>query len=213
MLFGLWRSSTVRPIYSPFMLPLLTQAAPDIHPLSLEDVLHIPGSPRSGADYYKKHLFIRVLSHTLNQSGQNEQSLLEQFTRSTSPEPLKLSDDIEGLPSYSMEDNRSSGFASKLSRKFKPPHKFATIEPGGYDVQNVDVSRPPQSGDTGNYGSFYATYVRRTSLPLLARVHLFDQGTRANSQQDHSQAHARAQGRWQGRGEHQARLHFPFQGQ
>ena len=143
----------------------------DLHPLSLEDILHIPGSPRSGADYYKRHLFIRVLSHTLNKSDQSEPNLLEQITRSTSPEPFKLSDDIEGLPAYSQGESRSFGFTSKFSRRSKQPHKLATIEPGGYDVQNVDVSKPPQSGNTGNYGSFYATYVRQILvIPLRIRL-------------------------------------------
>lgn len=37
----------------------------DIHPLSVEDVLHLGGHTLSKADYYPKHLFIRVLCHTL----------------------------------------------------------------------------------------------------------------------------------------------------
>ena len=130
---------------------------PDLHPLSLEDVLHIPGRHRSGADYYKRHLFIRVLSHTLHQGGEGKPNFLEQIARSSSPEPIELADEVEPLPKYSTEQSRSSsGFTYKFSRKFGL-HKSATIEPGGYDVENVDVSKPPR--DT-NYGSFYATYVR-----------------------------------------------------
>ena len=139
----------------------------ELHPLSLEDVLHT--SPRSGADYYKRHLFIRVLSHTLNQGDQIEPHFLEQIVRSSSPEPLKPSDPIEGLPTYSTEERRSSGFTSKFSRKSKPPHKSGTIEPGGYDVENIDVSRPPQTLNSGSFGSFQATYVRADSpVPLWA---------------------------------------------
>ncbi|KAF8527557.1 hypothetical protein BU17DRAFT_81765 [Hysterangium stoloniferum] len=37
----------------------------DLHPLSLEDVLHRRGHIRSKADYYPKHLFIRALCHSL----------------------------------------------------------------------------------------------------------------------------------------------------
>jgi len=37
----------------------------DLHPLSLEDILHRRGHIRSKADYYSKHLFIRVLCHSL----------------------------------------------------------------------------------------------------------------------------------------------------
>ena len=134
------------------------RSEPDLHPLSLEDILTFPGRPRSGADYYKKHLFIRVLSHTLNQDGQNVPNVLEQIVRSDSPDPFELTDDIEGLPKYSKEGTRSSGFLSK----FKPPHKSATIEPGGYDVENVDISKPPPLSTT--YSSFYATHVRSSSF-------------------------------------------------
>ncbi|KAI9454908.1 hypothetical protein BJY52DRAFT_1427217 [Lactarius psammicola] len=40
----------------------------DMHPLSIEDLLHRRGHARSKADYYPKHLFIRVLCHTLGSS-------------------------------------------------------------------------------------------------------------------------------------------------
>jgi Mg2+ and Co2+ transporter CorA len=147
----------------------------DLHPLSLEDVLHLPGSLRSGVDYYKRHLFIRVLSHTVNKSGQAQPNFLEQAPRSSSPEPFKDADPIDGLPTYSVEVPPSSGFASRFSRKFRTPHKSGTIEPGGYDVENVNASKPPQSAHAGNYGSFYATYdqgqaVNKTVLKLMQEL-------------------------------------------
>lgn len=40
----------------------------DMHPLSVEDLLHRRGHARSKADYYPKHMFIRVLCHTLGSS-------------------------------------------------------------------------------------------------------------------------------------------------
>lgn len=148
---------------APYSHPSLTRASlthyeSELHPLSLEDVLNVPGRPRSGADYYRRHLFIRVLSHTLGHDGPGGPNFLEQIARSSSPEPLDLADKIEGLPSHSVHETPlASGFSSKFSRKHNPPHKSATIEPGGYDVENVNVSKPPQGA---TYGSFYATYVR-----------------------------------------------------
>jgi len=142
----------------------LTRGGSDLHPLSLEDVLSVPGRPRSGADYYKRHLFLRVLSHTLDHGGQSGPNFLDQIARSSSPQPLELEEDkIDGLPKYSSE-GRSSGLTSKFSRKFKSPHRSATMEPGGYDVENVNASRPPQGSYNGLYGSFYGTYVRTNSF-------------------------------------------------
>lgn len=37
----------------------------DLHALTLEDILHEQGHNHSKADYYHSHLFIRILSHTL----------------------------------------------------------------------------------------------------------------------------------------------------
>jgi len=133
-----------------------------------DTVLHVPGRPRSGADYYNRHLFIRVLSHTLNQDGESVPNVLEQIARSSSPEPFDPVDEIEGLPKYSTEGSRTSGFMSK----FKSPHKSATIEPGGYDVEDVNVSRPPQ---TNTYSSFCATHAQgqstnKTVLKLMREL-------------------------------------------
>ena len=41
----------------------------DMHPLSVEDILHLGGHTLSKADYYPKHLFIRVLCHTLGSAN------------------------------------------------------------------------------------------------------------------------------------------------
>lgn len=50
----------------------------DLHPLALEDVLHKRGHARSKADYYSKHLFIHVLSHTLASSSQSEETFISE---------------------------------------------------------------------------------------------------------------------------------------
>ena len=45
----------------------------DMHPLSVEDVLHLGGHTLSKADYYPKHLFIRVLCHTIGSANGTSQ--------------------------------------------------------------------------------------------------------------------------------------------
>ncbi|KAG5642391.1 hypothetical protein DXG03_002849 [Asterophora parasitica] len=42
----------------------------DLHPLAIEDIFHTRSQNRSKADYYSKHLFLRVLCHEL---GRDEQ--------------------------------------------------------------------------------------------------------------------------------------------
>jgi len=44
-----------------------------MHPLSVEDILHLGGHTLSKADYYPKHLFIRVLCHTLGSANCSSQ--------------------------------------------------------------------------------------------------------------------------------------------
>jgi hypothetical protein len=44
-----------------------------MHPLSVEDLLHPYGHTRSKADYYPKHLFIRILCHTLGSTSWSSQ--------------------------------------------------------------------------------------------------------------------------------------------
>ncbi|KAG8941457.1 hypothetical protein FRC03_004503 [Tulasnella sp. 419] len=41
----------------------------NLHPLAIEDVLHGRITSRSKADYYSKHLFIRLISHTLREDS------------------------------------------------------------------------------------------------------------------------------------------------
>ncbi|THH20273.1 hypothetical protein EW146_g1051 [Bondarzewia mesenterica] len=75
----------------------------DIHPLALEDLLHQHGHARSKSDYFAKHLFLRVLCHTLgstpisaqkfegdsfNPSTVSSSKTLTNLPRSSSPLPL-----------------------------------------------------------------------------------------------------------------------------
>jgi hypothetical protein len=55
----------------------------DIHPLALEDVFHTRSQTRSKADYYGKHLFLRILCHEL-QSSDDDDSISSGSTSSLS---------------------------------------------------------------------------------------------------------------------------------
>ncbi|TFK24275.1 magnesium transporter [Coprinopsis marcescibilis] len=57
-----------------------------LHPLALEDVFHGHSRNRSKADYYSKHLFIRVLCHELVKDA--DSGILPHFLRSASPDAL-----------------------------------------------------------------------------------------------------------------------------
>ncbi|KAJ7671546.1 magnesium transporter [Mycena polygramma] len=71
----------------------------DLHPLALEDVFHTRSQTRSKADYYLKHLFLRVLCHELSDSEEPfissaaQGSTLTDLPRSDSPTPFTDDDD------------------------------------------------------------------------------------------------------------------------
>ncbi|KAL0575761.1 hypothetical protein V5O48_006204 [Marasmius crinis-equi] len=84
----------------------------DIHPLALEDVFHSRLNTRSKADYYTKHLFLRVLCHELANAEDEEEQLKQMrfgssavsgstlvndidIPRSSSPEPLTEEDKMK----------------------------------------------------------------------------------------------------------------------
>lgn len=82
----------------------------DLHPLSLDVVIHGRDNARSKADYYAKHLFIHILSHTLppeedGPGGKNGPGVTEEPDPMDSPRQSKVYDpesnlgaNIEGVP-------------------------------------------------------------------------------------------------------------------
>ena len=80
----------------------------ELHPLALEDVLANRGGPaRSKADYYLKHLSLRVQCRTFKSEDEESLQLItksaveKEVTRSNSPKPMtadeeKLADSAAG---------------------------------------------------------------------------------------------------------------------
>lgn len=60
-----------------------------LHPLAVEDVLHYEHKGgRSKADYYSKHLFLRVICHELRDPNDNSPRHYAPGPRVLSPEPM-----------------------------------------------------------------------------------------------------------------------------
>jgi Mg2+ and Co2+ transporter CorA len=79
------------------------QLPSDLHPLSLEDILHRRGYMRSKADYFSRHLFLRVLCHSVDSAGQTDPEInITTLPRSLSPTGLR--------PNSQFSDDKSSGY-------------------------------------------------------------------------------------------------------
>lgn len=99
----------------------------DIHPLALEDVMHQRGNQaRSKADYYIKHLFIRILRHTLgsgdSEAGETTETvapLITRMPRSSSPDMMEHEEENEGglNREYGEKDDDKTLAGSRLSSK------------------------------------------------------------------------------------------------
>jgi len=74
----------------------------DLHPLTLENILHGRHTSRSKADYYQQWLFIHILCQSLADSQTHAsplQQTLDQDDRVTSPTPLDMSTIVSPLTS------------------------------------------------------------------------------------------------------------------
>ncbi|OBZ68633.1 Magnesium transport protein CorA [Grifola frondosa] len=92
----------------------------DMHPLSLEDVLHQRGHPRSKADYYPKHLFLRVLCHTVSTDDNTStpNSSISHLPRSESPVPMDGDDDDDDVVRESYEFDEKTVLGSASASRF-----------------------------------------------------------------------------------------------
>ncbi|KAJ6577447.1 magnesium transporter [Mycena capillaripes] len=103
----------------------------DLHPLALEDVFHTRSQNRSKADYYLKHLFLRVLCHELTDSDEPfvstaaQGSTLTDLPRSDSPTPFN-DDDAEmemremGKGDFGEDEKTLRGTSTRRKRPLLP---------------------------------------------------------------------------------------------
>jgi Mg2+ and Co2+ transporter CorA len=69
----------------------------DLHPLSLENILHGRRTSRSKADYYQQHMFLHILCHSLQEDDASPlEAALARAKPTTAPGPEK--NDLEAAP-------------------------------------------------------------------------------------------------------------------
>jgi hypothetical protein len=85
-----------------------------LHPLALEEIIHSDSRSHSRAEYYRKHLFLRVLCHEFVDEQHASSTPTPSYTdvpRSASPEPIADFDSTKEklLASDDMVKERGSG--------------------------------------------------------------------------------------------------------
>ncbi|KAF9235159.1 hypothetical protein BU15DRAFT_65132 [Melanogaster broomeanus] len=119
----------------------------DLHPLAVEDVIHQRRQSRSKADYYPRHLFIRILSHTLEDSKSNLNSDTSRYI----PEAI----DEEDQPREPIR--RASSPGPMTSADYRHKEFFSDSDghqPSGSSEEDVTVfGTAPRNGLNMRFGS------------------------------------------------------------
>ncbi|KAH8835233.1 magnesium transporter [Flagelloscypha sp. PMI_526] len=101
----------------------------DLHPLALEDIFHTRSRTRSKADYYQRHLFLRILAHELldQDAGASDVQWAAGSTLVDS-EPESFGKNSFEMSSFEKEDDTLDGSASsrldtlkRRDRRRRPP--------------------------------------------------------------------------------------------
>ncbi|GJJ13365.1 hypothetical protein Clacol_007617 [Clathrus columnatus] len=105
----------------------------ELHPLSLEDVLQDDRKlNRSKADYFKKHLFLRVLCHSVDDYEDSSSNIMD-IPRTTSPLPLSKPSSVHNKPLLAENHpglnrilhrgsfKRNTSFDEELEQGHEPP--------------------------------------------------------------------------------------------
>lgn len=113
----------------------------DLHPLALEDIFHQTGHTRSKADYYLKHLFLRVLCHELGELNAEDENVFtaRDAPRSSSPEPMEKSvmDDEKTLHETISSVPQPHAPPRKRRRNILPFHREDVMNASNHLLQLV----------------------------------------------------------------------------
>ncbi|KAF8607725.1 hypothetical protein BDV93DRAFT_519744 [Ceratobasidium sp. AG-I] len=115
----------------------------DLHPLSIEDVLHGRKNARSKADYYTKHLFVHVLAHTLGRQEGDDPDELEMLQ---TDEPKSMMSartsstyvDRNEAPELDDGRNRQGSWMKRRQSRMSSSGSGAAGGPGWYDGKDLE---------------------------------------------------------------------------
>lgn len=157
----------------------------DLHPLALENVLRVHARARSKADYYPRHLFLRVLCHELGEEDGVEADSNPTFDPSLLKPPLS---DVVGaektlpgsvgstLPTFRA---MAAGINLEEQRRIQDAALHA-LKRGERVNVNVSPMFIFMSRD-GTVISIHETPTLEMTKPIMSRLRQFDSGLRASA--------------------------------
>jgi len=159
----------------------------DLHPLALEDVFHTRSQNRSKADYYSKHLFLRVLCHELGKGGEPASSepaaygsTLTGVPRSISPVPLRESEDVEKDVLREQEEGTMYEYGIVSNQKItKKRKRFLPLPNTQRDLENMHGSKRESSSSLARLISGAAA-TRQKQVEHEVTLDALKQGERVN---------------------------------
>lgn len=95
-------------------MPLSFLRFSEIHPLVIEDVIHGRQTYSSKADYYNKHLFVRMLCHTLKADDDHSPNTIEP----NAPRPAVSRSNTTPPPAYESRTGTVSENQAAVDHKF-----------------------------------------------------------------------------------------------
>ncbi|KAJ7185215.1 hypothetical protein C8R46DRAFT_881651 [Mycena filopes] len=144
----------------------------DLHPLALEDVFHSHSRARSKADYYERHLFLRVLCHELGDQDQDPRPSLP--VPPVADPGTKHSDS-----SLNVTQMRASADAADEQRRIRDA-ALAALKRG----ERVNVNVVPMCiflFRDGTVISIHSTPSLQMTEPITNRLRQFDTGLRTSA--------------------------------
>ncbi|TFK42066.1 magnesium transporter [Crucibulum laeve] len=125
----------------------------NLHPLALEDVFHGHKQNRSKADYYSRHLFLRILCHELGDpdyspSGHSaaQGSTLTGEPRSMSPEPMRDEDRLNGVKGGDVDEEKTMYGTPPTSRQSTTKRRRNPLLP----TNRRDVDGMPKASNSAS---------------------------------------------------------------
>ncbi|KAJ7032382.1 magnesium transporter [Mycena alexandri] len=164
----------------------------DLHPLALEDVFHSHSRARSKADYYARHLFLRVLCHELGDQDQDPRPTLP-----PRPQPPTRADSDDEKRSARRRRNPPSSSAQHSASSLNIPQMRAAADTATEQRRIQDAALAAlKSGERVNVNvvpmciflfrdgtviSIHSTPSLRITEPITNRLRQFDTGLRTSA--------------------------------